>query len=222
MWIIGGWDGATYYNDVWNSVDGVTWIPVTTAPFSPRYTHGAVVFDAGSGPRMWVIGGYDGTSYFNDVWSSADGANWTQATADAGFAPRFYSACAVYQGRIWLYGGGIVGTYYPDVWSSANGATWQQESATTPFHPRIGHAFLAHDAGSGSRLWVVSGYGGSFGFQPDVWNTDDGQSWTLADGNVPFGARAGHTSLSFMGRLWVIAGFAIASGTEINDVWSAP
>jgi hypothetical protein len=226
LWVIGGWDGATVYGDVWNSTDGAAWNPVTTAPFAPRYAHASVVFDDGSGPgpRLWIIGGYDGVSTYNDVWASRDGVIWTQITASAGFSPRYYPSCTVYNNRIWLFGGGSGSTYFTDVWSSADGAVWQQELATVPFAPRIGHVLLTHDDGTaaGNRLWVVSGYGGSYGFQPNVWSSADGKAWVLEDGNTPFGARAGHTSLSHLGRLWVIAGFSGTSMNVTNDVWSAP
>src|SRR5579862_942014 len=54
---------------------GTNWAQVTpAAPWAPRYVHAALVFNG----RMWVLGGNQGGSYFNDVWSSSDGTNWTQ------------------------------------------------------------------------------------------------------------------------------------------------
>src|ERR1019366_10461305 len=58
------------------------------APFSPRYAQGGVVFDDGTGSKMWVMGGTNSSTSFNDVWDSADGANWNQVTASAGFGLR--------------------------------------------------------------------------------------------------------------------------------------
>ena len=37
---------------------------------------------------MYVIGGEDYGVYFNDVWSSTDGATWTLVTKAASFAGR--------------------------------------------------------------------------------------------------------------------------------------
>src|SRR5215472_14605518 len=35
IWIFGGFDGKNYFNDVWNSRDGVTWVRIAaTAPWS--------------------------------------------------------------------------------------------------------------------------------------------------------------------------------------------
>ena len=42
-----------------------------TAPWAARYQHKSVV-DAASG-AIYVIGGYDGTTDYNDVWASTDG-----------------------------------------------------------------------------------------------------------------------------------------------------
>jgi hypothetical protein len=76
IWVIGGRgtrDGltVTFEHDVWNSADGVLWTRVTDAPpFAPRMGHACLVHDAGSGPRIWLIGGYDGAtdSLGAEVW----------------------------------------------------------------------------------------------------------------------------------------------------------
>jgi hypothetical protein len=78
IWLFGGWDGARYYNDVWNSEDGVVWKRVAeTAAWSPR-TAGGVVFK----DKIWLIGGgvIDGDKADNphahrEVWTSADGVD---------------------------------------------------------------------------------------------------------------------------------------------------
>jgi hypothetical protein len=45
LWVVGGTDGKTFLNDVWNSTDGVTWNLVTaSAPFTGRVRHNLVVF----------------------------------------------------------------------------------------------------------------------------------------------------------------------------------
>ena len=88
---MGGWyngrlPGHCASNEVWSSTDGVTWEPATEkAGWSPRIAAGAVVFKG----RMWILGGTedyyfgDDKSLKNDVWSSADGKDWKQETANA-------------------------------------------------------------------------------------------------------------------------------------------
>ncbi len=53
------------------SAAGVTWSSRTTsAPWAARYAHTSVIDAAGA---IYVIGGYNSTSYFNDVLVSTDG-----------------------------------------------------------------------------------------------------------------------------------------------------
>ena len=75
-----------YFNDVWRTQDGVTWEEVTSsAGWSPRPGHQAVVLRN----QIYVFGGFgqsqDPSQPFAaanpvDMWSSRDGAEWTQVT----------------------------------------------------------------------------------------------------------------------------------------------
>ncbi len=69
MWVVSGTSsGSINTNDVWASTDGANWTQVnSSAPFPARQVTNGVVFDAGTGLSMWLIGGA-GNSYFNDVW----------------------------------------------------------------------------------------------------------------------------------------------------------
>ena len=59
--------GKGYANDVWYSSDGINWYQATpNANFSKRQSHSSVVFNN----KIWVIGGGDNTSFYNDVWYS--------------------------------------------------------------------------------------------------------------------------------------------------------
>ena len=57
-------------SEVWCSDDGGNWSLATTAPWSGRHMHGAVVHDG----YIWVVGAENGTP--DDVWKSKDGVNW--------------------------------------------------------------------------------------------------------------------------------------------------
>lgn len=74
FWVIGGRDSSgNILSDVWASADLVNWTQATAnAAFGERYGHTTVVFDNGTGNKMWVIGGYLGPSNGNqnDVWHS--------------------------------------------------------------------------------------------------------------------------------------------------------
>ncbi|HKQ16464.1 MAG TPA: hypothetical protein VJT80_23810, partial [Steroidobacteraceae bacterium] len=128
LWLTGG--GAMVggrilgTSDVWHSADGSNWTPVA-GPFQPRIRHAMEVFNS----RLYVIGGVSGDDYsfgarYHDVWSSADGSNWTQDTAAAAFEPRWNPASVVHGGELWLIGGfGL--SLLDDVWRSTDGKNWR-------------------------------------------------------------------------------------------------
>lgn len=135
-----------YYNDVYRSRNGKYWQKVTEeAPWTARA--GAVVVSKGG--YMYLLGGEDGfvcdfegspgdlCPYFNDVWRSRDGKNWTLVTAAAGWSPRPGHQCEILRSTFVCFGGfgqSPAGPFVPanpmDVWVSRNGASWTQLAGT--------------------------------------------------------------------------------------------
>jgi len=70
MWMLAGTGNTGYLNDVWSSVDGADWLKTTAIdPYfylPTRLGLSAVEFN----DRMWIMGGFDGTSDLQDVWYS--------------------------------------------------------------------------------------------------------------------------------------------------------
>ena len=127
-----GGPARIYYNDVWRSADGIDWEQMTdAAPWEPRAGAAAVVL----GDRLFLLGGEDGFTctplpdcdapYFNDVWSTTDGADWELVTESAGWSPRPGHVCELV-GEIICFGGFGLITNPTDMWSSADGATWTE------------------------------------------------------------------------------------------------
>jgi len=211
---------------VWCSADGINWENVVTeAPWSVRSWHSVIVRD----DMLWLMGGfgYHGVR-LNDVWSSTNGRDWTPVTEHAAWSERYYHASAVCGGMLWVAGGvtvdsGGVKHYLNDCWHSADGVNWTQTTSNAPWHVRDYHAMQAY-AGS---LWILGG-GYSEGSGPgteirrfqDVWTTTDGGSWVQMP-DAPWAARAGHSSVVFDGKLWILGGTADAgdSSAIVNDVW---
>ena len=74
--MIGGEAGfvGPYFNDVWSSVNGVAWTALTTdAGWSPRPGHKCGLVTG----EVVCFGGFGLFTNPMDMWSSADGANWT-------------------------------------------------------------------------------------------------------------------------------------------------
>ncbi len=113
LWILGGRcsvnTAPSYLNDVWSSSDGVNWTEVTaSAGWRSRCMHASPVIDA----KLCILGGSYGVNFprenfysLNDVWCSADGADWTQITDAAPWDARSGHETACFDGKIWLLGG---------------------------------------------------------------------------------------------------------------------
>jgi hypothetical protein len=109
LWVVGG--GITNYhpfkayNDVWNSTDGKTWAQITDrAPWPPRIWNSAAVYKN----RLWMMGGFRAEpafANFNDVWFSADGADWSQLVSEEIWSPRHEFSAYVFDGKLWVVGG---------------------------------------------------------------------------------------------------------------------
>ena len=119
MWLLGG--GITVYhpfkayNDVWCSPDGARWTQVTPqAPWTPRIWAASAVYKN----RLWVLGGFRAEpawENFNDVWYSADGANWNQLITETVWSPRHEVSAYVFDDKLWV----VAGNAWPlqqDVW----------------------------------------------------------------------------------------------------------
>jgi hypothetical protein len=219
MWKTGGLGIGQGSSDVWSTADGLNWREETpSAPWLDRMMHAALAFDG----RMWVMGGRQGnTGYLamNDVWSSTDGVNWTQAaTVYPDIWPqRFYHRAVVYNGRMWVMGGQNGSKFFNDVWSSADGVHWVEETSNAPWTPRWRHVVIEY----AGRLWVIGGHNWEGDYYGDVWSTTDGRNWRYE--GQPWFKRLGHEAVVLGGRIWVIGGgmFPIEGApVQQGGVWS--
>jgi hypothetical protein len=216
IWLIAGADILTHFSDVWSSDDGINWTQATAAAaFGARAGHTAVVFNDGTGDKMWVIGGSQSGTLKNDVWWSIDGATWNLATSNAGFTPRWGLKAVVYNNRIWVTGGND-GSEKNDVWSSADGTTWVQATAGAAFSQRSYPQFLTYNDGSGNKMWVMTGFDGVNKLN-DVWWSTDGVVWNLSTAAAAFPPRYTASALTYDNKMWIIGGFGTSA--RLNDAW---
>lgn len=158
MWVLGGSDGSTLLNDAWYSTDGETWTQATADggasgtgdTWSARWSFGAVAHK----DKLFIAGGWLDLSLpdrSSAVYYTTDGANWTEATADAGWEPMdgitLVSAYLPYANplggdALYIVGGryesGGQTVYSDPVWYSLSddGSSW---------------SMLSNDAGYGDR-----------------------------------------------------------------------
>ncbi len=224
MWIMGGWyngrlPGHSASNQVWSSQNGKEWKQITDkAGWSARLAAAIVEFKG----KMWILGGIE-DYYFgnrkslkNDVWSSADGKTWKQATADAGWSPRVYHQAAVLNDRIYVFGGGNYVPEYEaasDVWSSADGISWRKETDNTPWHPRLWFSALTYR----NHMWVLGGWSNNPSKNwNDVWYSKDGKNWKQLQTKQIWKERHEHSAFVFQDKIWIAGGHARPLS---NEVW---
>ena len=227
-----------------NATREYRWIQVNAAaPFAPRDGAGALVF----ADKIWLLGGWSPAdkTYFpricnNEVWSSADGIDWTlvkENTFAAGYDPavdwegRHTAGYAVFNERMWIVGGdGNQGHYQNDVWSSADGAHWDCVNRDVAWGPRLLHyTFVLRD-----KIWILGGQTlpqfapAEERFYDDVWHTEDGVDWQRLEPREPCWTPRGMIggSAIFQDRVWIVGGGTYDTPDYpdriyYNDVWSS-
>jgi len=169
MWQIGSAD------DVWNSSDGRTWTKVADdLAYGRRYAAAVAVY----GERLWLLGGaiktpnnppekgYEHSTTYNDVWTSADGSEWTRVLEHAPWSPRQWFAARAYAGKLWVIGGydNVNAANLADVWHTQDGIHWTEVTCEgLSFSARHEPTCYVHKG----SLWIVAG--NSWPVRNDVW-----------------------------------------------------
>ncbi len=168
LYVLGGADDqGNALSDVWSTTDstGSRWIYHGEAPWS-RKAFAASVFSDGT-EKIWIFGGNDG-SYKNDVWSTTDGATWTQESAGADWPTRSHHSIVDYSGTLVLVGG-YNGSGLSDIWKSTNGVDWTQTSLPGPWSSLYGQGAEVMN----NRVFVLGGWDdGPNTVQNTVWDSD--------------------------------------------------
>ncbi|MFT3743244.1 MAG: hypothetical protein QM785_03015 [Pyrinomonadaceae bacterium] len=191
-----------------------------TSNLPQRVFYGMTVFNG----KMWLLGGFDGKEYHNDVWNSSDGVHWTRVVENAKWSPRNVSVATVFNDKIWLFGGGVIDgntdnnrNSYKEVWVSKDGISW--ERVMPNLDKKWGGTPVVFDG----RLWLV-GMNRGTAFASAVWMTEDGEHWNEL--TAPWSPRGAVAAWVFDNKLYMTGGKS--SHTEngeikfvySNDVWS--
>ena len=223
LYIIGGSQGTGYLNDVQFApinANGTVGTWTATSSFTTgRFGHTSVVYNG----YLYVIGGTDATSRFNDVQFAPINANGTVGTwaATTSFTTgRSYHTSVVYNGYLYVICGyDATYTYLSDVQYAAINAngTVSSWTATTGFPTtRALHASVVNNG----NLYVIGGYNGAY--LNDVHYAAINANGTIgtwvATTSFPT-ARADHASVVYNGYLYITGGY---SSSYLNDVHYAP
>lgn len=227
LWVMGGWFDS--FNapprDVWSSPDGREWTLATPeAPWKHSDLPMTLVFQ----DRMWLMGGWyngrlPGHSASHEVWSSQDGKQWEQATAQAGWSGRIAAAVVEFKGRMWVLGGtenyyfGDDSSLKNDVWSSADGKHWKLHTANAGWSPRAYHQAVVLNG----KMYVFGGgnYVPKYHGLNDVWCSEDGEHWTRLTEHAEWSPRLWFSSVVYRDRMWVLGGWSNNPSKNWGDVW---
>jgi hypothetical protein len=186
------------------------WVRVLpNAPFKIRDSEGELVFKG----RMWILGGYT-PELVTDVWSSPDGADWTQAGSIPDESGVNIPVQFAHAGRMW------VSTNNGRFYCSEDGAAWKLVTDRAPWAGR----YAAGSAVFNGRMWVAGGLKDGELFN-DVWSSADGEEWRLETAEAPWSPRQVFGNLvAHDGKLFLIGGgiTAYQPFRAYSDVWSSP
>jgi hypothetical protein len=165
----------------------------------------------GANGRLWVLTSNPRINGDDDVWSSADGANWTQEATSVLGIQQIYVHFLYVNNAFWV----ISDDNSNLLWHSSDGKTWTELPAPA-FPPRSGFTVAAFNG----CLWIL---GGSSGGQimNELWSSADGLTWIENNAAVFPQARERTSLTAHQGRLWAAAGDN-GFGTYDADVWSSP
>ena len=195
IWIIGGGDVVDYHNDIWNSTDGRSWSQVTVE--GTYFGVKSSFFHAVHNNKMWVIG-----NLFiipsNEVWATADGANWDRMPD---FPMNYGNGSSVsFANYLWVLGGGtpapsntIYRTLTGTVWETITGAAWPA---------RHSHSAVVFK----NKMWILGGHTGNFNAAyNDVWSSSDGVTWEQHP-DASWSIRGTSAAVVADNKIWVMGG----------------
>jgi hypothetical protein len=219
----GNYLGFTIDTKILRTKDGKTWETVAEKSNLPtRVFYGAVVFK----DKIWLVGGFDGERYYNDIWNSKDGVNWTRIAEKAAWSPRNPSVTVVFKDKIWVLGGGEIDGEKTkwnnpqserEVWSSTDGVNWTRVAAN--LNRKWRGAPVVFD----DKLWLAGANRGGT-FESAVWVSENGADWQ--EFSAPWSPRGAVAVWVAGDRLFLTGGKSshVENGETkfvySNDVWA--
>ncbi len=206
-----------------------SWSQVTSsAPWGSRDSAVSFVFKN----KMWTMGGLNGNGdvtyghkikyweapYFNDIWTSDDGANWSRVAEHAEWSPRRSMSVVLFKGALWMFGGwGPINGYAKDVWKSTDGVIWKRVVSNVPWSVREGQTAEVFQG----KIWLIGGVDyDNRETKNDVWYSENGIDWYEATASAPWSSRWDHATAVFGGKIFLSGGMNLNKQT-FGDVWSS-
>lgn len=216
LWLIGGEVDLTsstpYLNDVWSSVDGITWVKQSEQAASSGLTGASANTFKGF---LAISGGIEFGGRFRDqLWLSSNGILWwDQGVSCCAWGYRADHQTVVYNNQLWLIGGrtidNFVSSYKNDVWVSDDAINWSLKTANAGFPVDRMNSAIAY----GGKLWWFGGtdYNGVV----QVWSSTDGVAWNREANDAGPTVGSLPEAIIHQGKLLLV------SANDKVEVWSS-
>lgn len=218
----GNYLNFTIDSKILRTKDGKSWETVAEKSNVPnRVFYGLTVFK----DKIWLVGGFDGKRYYNDIWNSNDGVNWTRVAEKSAWSERNISKIIVFKNKIWIIGGGVIDgdkvnnpNSESEIWSSVDGTNWVK-SKTNATNKIAGSPIVFDD-----KLWLIGANRNDGNFSNALLVSDDGEIWQ--EQSAPWSPRGGSVVWVFDNKLFMTGGkYSFTEKGEItfvysNDVWA--
>lgn len=205
-------------DEVWSSLDGVTWSKRVIAPaFNSHFSFAFTSFNN----YLFVHGGASvfGTPVERHWYletDSLDNDRWRRAMPGAEYPARTRHAGLSFNDKLWVIGGRSYSNYLNDVWSSTDGIHWTEEIAEAAFSARLGHQVIQYNG----KLWLYGGANDS-GELSDIWSSSDGVTWTSETADPMLATRYDYGLAVFNNTLFLLGGTATADDRKLGEVWQS-
>lgn len=169
IWMVGD---SSYSGEskIYSSTDGVNWdLELEVSPFGSRQEQGVYVWQN----KLFIAGGMGEGGSDNllaDIWSSPDGRNWTQESADAGYGARVGMSVLALGDYLVMTGGHSFPDSHNTVYTSSDGVNWTLLTAQAIKQMNQTHSVTVHE----EELWLYSGLNNDY-----MWSSPDGEIWRV-------------------------------------------
>ncbi len=180
-WLIGGRipfsTNQTDSNEVWSSVDGITWTKKSSIQNLDEVTARVTVFNG----KMYILNAGSSIGSSDKMLSSSDGVNWTSVSVpDLGL--RVYPSFFTFGNKMYVLGGSKLDhTNFTDIWSSYDGSIWTQVTNQAPWGGNlVGAIPIVYN----NTVYLI---GGQTSLNASVntltWHSTDGVNWSSVVNN---------------------------------------
>lgn len=150
------------------------------------------------------------TFHSDGNWYSIDGKTWTKSVlpnpiSNLAFLDYVQFKEAIY-GLGYLKGNIEQYEFRPEIYRTTDLKSWTTISKTSNLPKR----FFYHPFVFENKIWIIGGEDKNSKYS-DIWNSEDGITWTKQKENLPFGKRSGSQIVVLNNTLYLLD----------NDVWSS-